>query len=171
MKWQFTLVSELWSEGCTCITCGELKVSYLLNLVCKKKRKKKRSKTHKRLKECFLIRQNRTKCANLQGSPLFQATYNNKQQQKNKDLIQLILCQWDVRGWQKEKGMGLTFSCVLYLFSCPFPSASLPHPTDTRWVELFVFLFFVVVVHSLKKRTCLKICTFCPVSSNQKVFF
>ena len=36
------------------------------------------SKTHERLKECFLIRQNRTKRANFQGSPLFEATYNNK---------------------------------------------------------------------------------------------
>ena len=33
-----------------------------------------RSKTHKRLKECFLIRRNGTKRANFQGSPLFQAT-------------------------------------------------------------------------------------------------
>ena len=36
-----------------------------------------RFKTHKRLKECFLIRWNRTKCANFPGSPLFQARYNN----------------------------------------------------------------------------------------------
>ena len=39
---------------------------------------KKRSKTHKRLKERFLIGRNRTKCANFRGSPLFQATYNIK---------------------------------------------------------------------------------------------
>ena len=38
------------------------------------------SKTHKRLREHFLIRQNRTKHANFQGKPLFQATYNNIQQ-------------------------------------------------------------------------------------------
>ena len=38
---------------------------------------KKRSKTHKRLKECFLIRRNRTKRANFRGNLLFQATYNN----------------------------------------------------------------------------------------------
>ena len=37
----------------------------------------KRSKTHKRLKERFLIRRNRTKRANFPGNPLFQATYNN----------------------------------------------------------------------------------------------
>ena len=36
---------------------------------------KKRSKTHKRLKERFLIRRNRTKRANFRGNPLFQATY------------------------------------------------------------------------------------------------
>ena len=40
-------------------------------------RSEKRSKTHKRLKERFLMRQNRTKPANFQGSPLFQSTYNN----------------------------------------------------------------------------------------------
>ena len=33
---------------------------------------KKRSKTHKRLKERFLIRRNRTKCAKFRGKPLFQ---------------------------------------------------------------------------------------------------
>ena len=38
---------------------------------------KKISKTHERLKERFLIRQNRTKRANFRGKPLFQATYNN----------------------------------------------------------------------------------------------
>ena len=54
--------------------------------------KKKKSKTHKRLKEHFLISQNRTKCANIRGSPLFQATYNRKQ------LNQLILCQFDAKG-------------------------------------------------------------------------
>ena len=38
---------------------------------------KKRSKTHKRLKELFLIRRNRTKRENFRGNPLFQATYDN----------------------------------------------------------------------------------------------
>ena len=36
-----------------------------------------RSKTHKRLKKCFLIRRNRTKRENFRDKPLFQATYNN----------------------------------------------------------------------------------------------
>ena len=36
-----------------------------------------RFKTHKRLKERFLSRRNRTKRANVRGSHLFQATYNN----------------------------------------------------------------------------------------------
>ena len=39
----------------------------------------KRSKAHKRLKEHFLIRRNRTKCANFRGNPLFQATCNTTQ--------------------------------------------------------------------------------------------
>ena len=37
---------------------------------------KKRSKTHKRLKERFLIRGNRTKCANFRCNHLFRGTYN-----------------------------------------------------------------------------------------------
>ena len=41
-------------------------------------RSEKRSKTHKRLKERFLIGRNRTKRAIFRGSPLFQATYNIK---------------------------------------------------------------------------------------------
>ena len=36
------------------------------------------SKTHKRLKEQFLIGRNRTKRAHFRGSPLFQATYKTK---------------------------------------------------------------------------------------------
>ena len=42
-----------------------------------------RSKTHERLKERLLIRQNGIKRANFRGSPLFQATYNNKKQKTN----------------------------------------------------------------------------------------
>ena len=38
-------------------------------------RKKERSKTHKRLKERFLIGRNRTKHANFRGSPLFQVCW------------------------------------------------------------------------------------------------
>ena len=37
------------------------------------------SKTHKRLKERFLIRRIKTKRANFRGNPLFQATYNTKE--------------------------------------------------------------------------------------------
>ena len=44
----------------------------------------KRSRTHKRLKECFLIGWNRRKHANFQGSPLFQAMYNIKTEKKHK---------------------------------------------------------------------------------------
>ena len=38
------------------------------------------TKTHKRLKERFLSRRNRTKHAHVQGKSLFQATYNNRKQ-------------------------------------------------------------------------------------------
>ena len=59
----------------------------------------KRSKTHKRLKECLLMRRNRTKHTHFRGSPLFQAVYNKKPE---KQTIQLILCQLDVGGLRKE---------------------------------------------------------------------
>ena len=67
--------------------------------------KKKKSITHKRLKERFSIGRNRTKCATIQGSPLFQATYNIKSEEKK--TVQLILCQLDVGGWWKEMGKRL----------------------------------------------------------------
>ena len=44
---------------------------------CQRYEKKKRTQAHKRLKERFLIRRNRTKRADFRGIPLFQATYNN----------------------------------------------------------------------------------------------
>ena len=74
-------------------------------------------------------------------------SFSNYVQHKNrkKQLIQLILCQFDVEdrqkeksttlsgGWQKEQSMRLSVSC-------PFPSARIPHPTYTREVELIVCL-------------------------------
>ena len=41
-----------------------------------------RSKTHERLKERLLIERNRTKRAHFRGSPLFQATYDIKTEEK-----------------------------------------------------------------------------------------
>ena len=35
----------------------------------------------------------------------------NQQQLKNEQLIQLILCQFDVGGWQKEEGLVLVHDC------------------------------------------------------------
>ena len=69
----------------------------------------KRSKTHRRLKERFLIGRNRTKRANFRGSPLFQATYNVKTAKQTINPTHLV-----------------SVGCAL------FPSANLPHPTDTR---------------------------------------
>ena len=62
---------------------------------------------HKKLKKRFLIGRNRTKHAHFRGSPFFQAMYNIKTE---KQAIQLILCQLDVGGWWKEKGMRLTLA-------------------------------------------------------------
>ena len=62
-----------------------------------------RSKTRNRLKERFLIGRNRTKRAKFRGSPLFRATHNIKTEKKTQ-LIQLILCQLDVRRLAEGKG-------------------------------------------------------------------
>ena len=72
-------------------------------------RSEKRSKTHKGLKERFLIGRNRTKRGHFRGSPLFQATYNIKTE---KQTIQLIWSELDVGGLRKEKGTRLTYSSL-----------------------------------------------------------
>ena len=61
---------------------------------CQCSEEKKRSKTHKRLKACFLIGQNRTKCANFWGSPLFQATYNLKTEMQTINSPYLVSVGW-----------------------------------------------------------------------------
>ena len=43
---------------------------------------KLKSRTHKRLKERFLIGRNRTKCSNFRRSSLFEATYNIQTEEK-----------------------------------------------------------------------------------------
>ena len=61
----------------------------------------RRSKTHKRLKERFLIVRNRTKRAHFRGSPLFSSYVQHKNRKKK---IQLFLCQLD--GWRVAEGKG-----------------------------------------------------------------
>ena len=51
---------------------------------------KKRSEIHRRLKERFLIRRNKTKRANFRGSPLSQATYNNKTEEQTLNSIYIV---------------------------------------------------------------------------------
>ena len=68
------------------------------------------SKTHKRLKELFLIGRNRIKRANFRGIPIFQATYNIKTE---KQTIQLILCQLDARRRVEGKGKETDWSICL----------------------------------------------------------
>ena len=55
-------IIEIWHSNMTCVD-----LAYVW-----------KSKTHKRLKECFSTGRNRTKRGNFQGNPLFQATYNIK---------------------------------------------------------------------------------------------
>ena len=63
---------------------------YCLFDVKKKKIDNERSKTHKRLKEHFLIGRNMTKCAHFRGSPLFQATYNIKTEKQTINSTYLV---------------------------------------------------------------------------------
>ena len=56
------------------------------------------------IKRMLFSWQNRTKRVHFWGSPLSQATHNIKTE-KNKQLIQPILCQLDVGGWRKENGL------------------------------------------------------------------
>ena len=112
------------------------------------------------IKKRFLIGRNRTKRAHFRGSPLFQGTYNIKTE---KHLIQLILCQLGVGGWQVKRA----WDWVSFVpFSFHQPPTSNWHKRS--WINCLFFCF--LVVRTLKKRTSSKICTFCLVLSNQKVF-
>ena len=72
---------------------------YLYSILCfgmdKNIRAFERSKTHKRLKEHFLIRQNRTKRANFRGNPFFL---------QQKTVKPTYLCLLDTRKLAEEKG-------------------------------------------------------------------
>ena len=76
------------------------------------------------------------------------------QQYNRKQLNQLILCQFDAR----RLVIGKDRRQLNQLILCQFDTKRLAGEKG-------------IVVHSLKKRTSSKICTFCPVSSNQKAFF
>ena len=96
-RWSGAL--NIWA---TCITDWHL--SLLL--------RKRRSKTHTRLKDRFLMRRNRTKCANFQGKSLFQAMYNNTMEnsQTNLSFVRLM-----PGSWREEKGMKLPASWHLFI--------------------------------------------------------
>ena len=107
----------------------------------------------------FLIGQNRTKRAHFRGSPLFQTTYNIKTEKQTTN--SLGLCQV-LGSWWKEKGMRLTkwltgqFRALFLL-----PASHIQLTRDKSWINCLFFCFYVV--RSLKKRTSLKICTFCQI--------
>ena len=91
-----------------CFHCFRLTYKYGLS----------RGQKHSRdWKNAFLIRQSRTKRANFRGSPLFQAMSNRKTQKQTINSVYLV---------------SLDTSQLTESVSCSFPSASLPHPTDTR---------------------------------------
>ena len=124
---------------------------------------------HTRPKERFLIGRNRTKWANFQGSPLFQATYNIKTEKQTINSFYLV----SVRCGRLAEGKGHKTDSAeenghetdwvsLTPFSFHQPPTSTWHKTS--WINGLFFCFHVVP--SLKKRTSSKICTFCPVPSN-----
>ena len=95
-----------------------------------------RAKTHKRLKECFLIGQNRMKLANFWGSPFFQATYNIKTGEKKQFNLSLkkrtssnICLFWPI------KMHSFNLLCVLDLFFLQNAGSQL----------FFRFIFFTLI--------------------------
>ena len=92
-----------------------------------------RSKTHKRLKECFLIRRNRTKRANFRCNHLFRATYNTTEN----SLINLSLSV----GCQEAGGRKRARDCL---------------DEKRRWIHRKFARF--VLFHPIKKRSFNLLC-------------
>ena len=94
----------------------------------------KRSQTHKRLL-LILIEWNGTKRAHFRGSPLFQARYNLKAEKTTIHSTYLVSVRCgrlaEGKGHETDSNDGSTSSHGQSV-SCPFPSASLTHLTDTR---------------------------------------
>ena len=67
------------------------------------------SQTHKRLKECFLIGQNRTKGAHFWGGSLFQATYNIKTEKQTTQLV-------STSNWRKISWTNQLFFSVFIMY-------------------------------------------------------
>ena len=118
---------------------------------------------HTRPKERFLIGRNRTKWANFQGSPLFQATYNIKTEKQTMQLVS-VGCGRLAEGKGHETLFWVSRLLSLVPFSFRRPPTSNWHKIS--WMNcLLFFSFCFYVVRSLKKRTSSKIGTFCSVSS------
>ena len=84
----------------------------------------KRSKAHKRWKEHFLIRQNRTRRVYFWGSSLFQATCNNKTEEKKHknsayqlvSLVPFSFHQLPTSNWYKISWVNRLFFCCCCFF-------------------------------------------------------
>ena len=111
----------------------------------------KKDPKHKRLKERFLIEWNGT---NVQ---IFEKVlFSSYIQHRNRKTNKLTLCQLDVGGWRKEKGMRLTKLVRLSQSHAIFLP---PDSHHSKWHKISLIVCFYVV-HSLKKRTSSKICMF-----------
>ena len=132
-------------------------------------RSEKRSKTHKRLKQLFLIGRNRTECAIFWGSSLFQAMYHTEKKKKKRKRNNSTCVSWMWEAGERKRArdwLGF-FWCSIQSLAFFLPPASHVHLTQAKLNYLFVFLLsFLCVVGSLKTRTSSKTCTFCSVSSN-----
>ena len=72
----------------------------------------KRSKTHKRLKERFLIKRNRTKRANFQCNHLFRATYNTTEN-SDANLFLAVRCQEAGGMKARKRWLRQKFACFV----------------------------------------------------------
>ena len=90
------------------------------------------SRTHKRLKERFLIGQNRTKHANFRGSALFHATYNIKTEKQTIQLISAAcgrledgeksnFINWCIKFLDCLMAQPILHVSMLFLFTCILP--------------------------------------------------
>ena len=126
----WVLFDELWQ-----IFWSILREKKIWNRVDCQRSEEKKSKTHKRLKERFLIGRHRTKLTNFRGSPLFQARYNNKKTNSQFNLPCV--------SWMREVGgrRGAQDSLIqLVSVGCGRLGEGEGHETESRsqteWIEV-----------------------------------
>ena len=88
-----------------------------------------------------------------------------KEKKKNKQLMQLILCQLDVGGWRKEEDTRLTVKKnkqLIQFILCQLDVGGWQKEKDTRLFVFLLFLCFCLFV-------CLFVCIFCTLLEKEDV--